>query len=112
MVAGKLPGIFRARENPAVSLKRRGFVCALDWNRTNDLLLRRQTLYPLSYEGSQGSCRYRRDVLELSRKVGSKGKSTLPAPQYPEKESTRTRRAPAWRAAVRRERTLAGEPDT
>jgi hypothetical protein len=35
-------------------------VCALDWNRTNDLLLRRQTLYPLSYEGIQGSCRIRR----------------------------------------------------
>lgn len=49
---------------------------ALDWNRTNDLLLRRQTLYPLSYEGNQGSCSYRRDVLELSRKVGLKGKST------------------------------------
>ena len=55
--------------------KRRGFVRALDWNRTNDLLLRRQTLYPLSYEGSQGSCRYRRDVLELSRKVALNGKS-------------------------------------
>ena len=54
--------------------KRRGFVCALDWNRTNDLLLRRQTLYPLSYEGIQGSCRYRRDVLELSRKLASNGK--------------------------------------
>ena len=51
--------------------------CALDWNRTNDLLLRRQTLYPLSYEGIQGSCRYRRDVLELSRKVASNGKSAL-----------------------------------
>ena len=48
--------------------------CALDWNRTNDLLLRRQTLYPLSYEGIQGSCRYQRDVLELSRKVASNGK--------------------------------------
>ena len=51
--------------------------CALDWNRTNDLLLRRQTLYPLSYEGIQGSCRYQRDVLELSRKVASNGKSAL-----------------------------------
>ena len=49
--------------------------CALDWNRTNDLLLRRQTLYPLSYEGIQGSCRYQRDVLELSRKVALNGKS-------------------------------------
>ena len=49
--------------------------CALDRIRTYDLLLRRQTLYPLSYEGSQGSCRYRRDVLELSRKVASNGKS-------------------------------------
>ena len=49
--------------------------CALDRIRTYDLLLRRQTLYPLSYEGSQGSCRYRRDVLELSRKVAPKGKS-------------------------------------
>ena len=60
-------------------MKQRGLLakpvfCALDWNRTNDLLLRRQTLYPLSYEGSQGSCRYRRDVLELSRKVASNGK--------------------------------------
>ena len=48
--------------------------CALDRIRTYDLLLRRQTLYPLSYEGSQGSCRYRRDVLELSRKLASNGK--------------------------------------
>ena len=51
--------------------------CALDRIRTYDLLLRRQTLYPLSYEGIQGSCRYRRDVLELSRKVASNGKSAL-----------------------------------
>ena len=60
-------------------MKRRGFVCALDRIRTYDLLLRRQTLYPLSYEGNQGSCRDRRDVLELSRKVGSKRKSAARA---------------------------------
>ena len=29
----------------------RGIVCALDRIRTYGLLLRRQTLYPLSYEG-------------------------------------------------------------
>ena len=62
-------------KNPATSLKWRGFFCALDRIRTYDLLLRRQTLYPLSYEGIQGSCRYRRDVLELSRKVAPNGKS-------------------------------------
>ena len=28
------------------------FICALDRIRTYDLLLRRQTLYPLSYEGA------------------------------------------------------------
>jgi hypothetical protein len=35
-------------------LKRRVFLCALDRIRTYDLLLRRQTLYPLSYEGNPG----------------------------------------------------------
>ncbi len=35
-------------------LDRRGFGCALDRIRTYDLLLRRQTLYPLSYEGNPG----------------------------------------------------------
>jgi hypothetical protein len=34
--------------------KRWGFICALDRIRTYDLLLRRQTLYPLSYEGNPG----------------------------------------------------------
>ncbi len=64
-------------QKPAVSSETAGSrCCALDWNRTNDLLLRRQTLYPLSYEGNQGSCRYRRDVLELSRNEAHKGKST------------------------------------
>jgi hypothetical protein len=43
-----------ASKNPATSLKRRGFFCALDRIRTYDLLLRRQTLYPLSYEGNSG----------------------------------------------------------
>lgn len=41
-------------------------VCALDRIRTYGLLLRRQTLYPLSYEGIRGSLRCRWDVLELS----------------------------------------------
>ena len=31
-----------------------GLWCALDRIRTYDLLLRRQTLYPLSYEGISG----------------------------------------------------------
>ena len=41
-------------ENPATCWKWRGFFCALDRIRTYDLLLRRQTLYPLSYEGNPG----------------------------------------------------------
>ena len=105
------------RKNPRRFSKRRGFRCALDRIRTYDLLLRRQTLYPLSYEGSQGSCRSRPDVLELSRKVGLNGKPApvrgpcRPGRQYPANESTWIRRAPACRAARRREPTLAGEPD-
>ena len=74
-----MPGPRRTRrtqdtENPATCWKRRGCFCALDRIRTYDLLLRRQTLYPLSYEGIQGSCRCGRDVLELSRKLASNGK--------------------------------------
>lgn len=44
----------RERKNPRHFSKRRGFHCALDRIRTYDLLLRRQTLYPLSYEGNPG----------------------------------------------------------
>ena len=38
-------------KNPAASVSGRVFLCALDRIRTYGLLLRRQTLYPLSYEG-------------------------------------------------------------
>ncbi|MCE3292467.1 MAG: hypothetical protein K0Q84_1404 [Arthrobacter sp.] len=64
-----------SKQKPRRFAETTGFFCALDRIRTYGLLLRRQTLYPLSYEGIQGSCRYRLDVLELSRKVGSNGKS-------------------------------------
>jgi hypothetical protein len=40
---------------------------ALDRIRTYDLLLRRQTLYPLSYEGRHGNSRIRKGLIELSR---------------------------------------------
>ena len=55
------------KQKPRRFAETAGFFCALDRIRTYGLLLRRQTLYPLSYEGIQGSCRYRLDVLELSR---------------------------------------------
>ena len=50
----------------------RGIQSALDRIRTYGLLLRRQTLYPLSYEGNRGSLRCRWDVLELSSPRGAK----------------------------------------
>jgi hypothetical protein len=48
------PGRKAGRKNPRRFSKRRGIFCALDRIRTYDLLLRRQTLYPLSYEGNPG----------------------------------------------------------
>ena len=41
-------------KTPAALPSGGGFDCALDRIRTYDLLLRRQTLYPLSYEGNSG----------------------------------------------------------
>lgn len=41
------------RKNPRRFSEATGVFCALDRIRTYDLLLRRQTLYPLSYEGNR-----------------------------------------------------------
>lgn len=53
---------------------------ALDRIRTYDLLLRRQTLYPLSYEGGLRETRTRMGLLKLSR-WRMAPKNALPAAQ-------------------------------
>ena len=60
------------RRRPRPRVGGLGLDCALDRIRTYDLLLRRQTLYPLSYEGG--------DQIRCAQALTDQAWSTLPAP--------------------------------